>query len=223
MARYRPPKPIAGAPKEPKGQPRVGSHSGSTMRVGHPTPPSFVNKRQQKQWYKSQYKGGVVAKGSGVVTVYKRGKLVKSKAGEKTLGQHKAELARSRQRRARIKRVGRAGIGMGVAGAGVYMSARSHESTRGHIAAFEHKAQGRAKKFQSTSKTRINLYKTQGGARGAAGRFAGGGKKGPTRTWSYAPGGKPRGSLGLVGHARGAAGRFAGGGRRRRDSHGRFA
>lgn len=85
MAARAPRKRFPGAPEDPRGDPLSRPAAGQ-MRVGHPKPPSFATRKQQRQWYKAQYKHGVVAQGTGVVTTYRRGRLVKSNAGRKTIG-----------------------------------------------------------------------------------------------------------------------------------------
>jgi hypothetical protein len=144
-----------GAPEDPKGSAHAKFSGG--MRVGHPRPPAFANRRQQKRWYKSHYKHGVVAKGTGVVTTYKRGRLVKSNAGAKTLSQKKVNLARRRHRVNRVKRAGRGALALGAAGLTAYGVLSSNPSTAKATARYTNMAKGRATHAASTVKTRRNL------------------------------------------------------------------
>lgn len=164
-----------GAPLDPKGSSSSGIVAGH-MRQGHPKPPTFATRKQQKQWYKAQYKNGVVARGTGVVTTYKRGRLVKSNAGAKTLSQKKVNLARRRHRINIAKRTGKGAIALGGLALTAYATASSHPSTAAHTKRYTGMAQSRYKTTASTMKTKRNLRRMGGGGgrfhRDRRGRFA---------------------------------------------------
>lgn len=152
-----------GAPEDPKGS-ATAKFSGG-MRVGHPRPPAFASRKQQKRWYKSHYKHGVVAKGTGVVTTYKRGRLVKSNAGAKTLSQKKVNLARRRHRINVVKRTGKGALALGAAGLSAYGVLSSNPHTSKQTAAFTRKAGARATQARSNYRTRRNVRRTGGRVR----------------------------------------------------------
>lgn len=175
-----------GAPLDPKGSSSSGVVAGK-MRQGHPTPPTFQTRKQQKQWYKAQYKNGVVARGTGVVTTYKRGRLVKSNAGAKTLSQKKVNVARRRHRVNMVKRTAKGAVALGGLGITAYAAAQNHPATAARTKAFGKSARssymrnsatarGRYAHTASTMKTKRNLRRMGGGGgrqrRDRRGRFS---------------------------------------------------
>jgi hypothetical protein len=151
-----------GAPRDPKGSGHNVTMSGH-MRVGHPTPPSFSSRKQQKQWYRAQYKNGVVARGTGVVTTYKRGRLVKSNAGVKTLSQKKVNLARRRHRINVAKKTGKGALALGAAAVGAYGFAAGHPATAAKTKAFTKAARGKYTHRANAMKIKRSMRRSRGG------------------------------------------------------------